>query len=117
MDASSPTAALYDMVDSSNRRVGRKVFCYGKQRDAAWGRQPLVPAEHQGVRAPFAHRDRESAGHLRDVNHDPGTHPSGTRHQVRDVDQAAGGLPCRAMSFRNRTLALSEVRGISPSKA
>jgi len=55
---------------------GRKVFGYGKQRDAARGRRPLIPAAHQRVCAPFGHGDRDRAGHLCDVNHDPGANPS-----------------------------------------
>ena len=117
MDASSPEAALYDIVDSSNRRAspasesscgvksngvalpfqptsagsgGCKVLGYGKQRDAAGGGQPLVAAAHQRVGSPGAHGDRDSTGHLGDIDDDPGADASSARHEGRDIDPGTG---------------------------
>ena len=117
MEASSPEAALYDIVDSSNRRAsaasesscgvksngaalpfhptsgrndGCKVLGHRKQRDAAGGGQPLVPAAHQRVGSPGAHGDRDGTGHLSDIDDDPGSNASSTRSEGRDIDLGSG---------------------------
>ena len=126
MEASSPKAALYDIVDSSNRRrvhgereflrlelkrcgtafppdergnVGCKVLGDRKQRDAAGGGQPLVPAAHQRVDSPSAHGDRDSTSHLSDINDDPGPSASSTRNEGRDIDTGAGRELNRADAY------------------
>ena len=70
--------------------AGCQVLGHRKQRDAAGGGQPLVPAAHQRVGSPGAHGDRDGTSHLSDINDDPGSGASSTRHEGRDIDTGTG---------------------------